>query len=63
MEIEEDAADREARLKALAAAREEEARKKRSQVIQRNLPRPVNLEGVEQPVPAEQLEGAGGCMY
>lgn len=49
MDIEEDAADREARLKAQAAAREEEARRRRSQVLQRGLPRPLALDGLPQP--------------
>lgn len=59
MEIEEDAADREARLKAQAAAREEEARLRRSQVMQRGLPRPLTLDGLPQPLPIEQQPSLG----
>ncbi|KAL4447677.1 hypothetical protein ABPG75_004896 [Micractinium tetrahymenae] len=55
-EFEEDAADREARRKAAAEAARQAELRKRSNVLQRGLPRPASLDLLPQPRPDAQLE-------
>lgn len=57
--MEEDAADREARLRAEEAARKEAEFKKQSSVVQRGLPRPVSLQLLPTPLSGDDLAAAG----
>lgn len=56
-EFEEDAADREARRKAAAEAARQAELRKRSNVLQRGLPRPASLDLLPQPRPDAQVGG------
>lgn len=60
-DFEEDAADREARRKAAAEAARLAELRKRSNVMQRGLPRPASLELLPQARPDEQVGGQSGC--
>lgn len=59
-DFEEDAADREARRKAAAEAARLAELRKRSNVMQRGLPRPTSLELLPQQRPDEQVGVGGG---